>query len=164
MTVARMTLIAAFVAGLGLPALAEGRVALIVAATGDATSAKNVRRDALDMSESLFGMGFTVTRLENPSAAQIGTVAAGMPRSGTVLFYFAGAAAVDADQTMLMSGTDKVGLNATIAGLQAGRTGQTIVLLDTCHGDGPGRRMRRIICLWRCRTRRGCLVWRMHRD
>jgi hypothetical protein len=138
MTVARWTLFAGFVACLGLPALAETRVALIIAATGDAATAKNVRRDALDVSESLFGMGFTVTRLENPSAAQIGTVAAGLPRNGTVLFYFAGSAAVEAGKTVLLSGAEKVPLDVTIAGLQVGRAAQTLVLLDTCHGDGVG--------------------------
>lgn len=136
MTVAGWTLSVGFAALFAIPALAEGRVALIVAATGEGAEAKAVRGDAQDLSESLFGMGFTVTRLENPTAAQVGTVAAGLPRDGTALFYFAGPAVDEAGAMVLQLGAEKLPLDATIARLQARRTGQTLVLLDTCHGEG----------------------------
>jgi hypothetical protein len=136
MTVASWTLSVGFAALFAIPALAEGRVALIVAATGEGAGAKAVRADAQDLSESLFGMGFTVTRLENPTAAQVGTVAAGLPRDGTALFYFAGPAVDEAGAAVLLLGAEKLPLDATIASLQARRTGQTLVLLDTCHGAG----------------------------
>jgi hypothetical protein len=135
MTVARMTLLAGLLAG---PALAEGRVALIVASTAAGVPEKAVRSDALDLSESLFGMGFTVTRLENPSAAQIDAAIAGMPKTGPALLYFAGPAEVEAGKNILLSGTDRVPLNAAIQRMTSTGRAQTMVVLDICHGAGPG--------------------------
>lgn len=133
MIVARVTLLVGLLAG---PALAEGRVALVVASTAGGVAEKTVRGDALDVSESLFGLGFTVTRLENPSAAQLDAAIAGMPKTGAALFYFAGPVVVEAGENILLSGADRVPLDAAVQRM-AGRT-QTLVLLDTCHGVGPG--------------------------
>jgi hypothetical protein len=138
MTVARWTLIAGLMAG---PALAEGRVALIVASTAAGVPEKAVRGDALDLSESLFGMGFTVTRLENPTAAQVDAAIAGMPKTGTALFYFAGPAVVEEGENILLSGTDRVPLDAAVQRMTMTGRAQTLVMLDTCHGAGAGLAM-----------------------
>jgi Caspase domain len=135
MTVARMTLIAGLMAS---PILAEGRVALIVASTAAGAPEKTVRGDALDLSESLFGMGFTVTRLENPTAAQIDAALAGMPKTGPALFYFAGPAVVEDGKNILLSGTDRVPLDAAVQMMTATGRAQSLVILDTCHGVGSG--------------------------
>ena len=135
MTVARMTLLAGLLAG---PVLAEGRVALIVASTAAGVPEKTVRGDALDLSESLFGMGFTVTRLENPTAAQIDAAIAGMPKTGPALFYFAGPAVVEDGENILLSGTARVPLDAAVQGMTATGRAQMLVMLDTCHAAGTG--------------------------
>jgi hypothetical protein len=135
MTVARMTLLAGLLAG---PAFAEGRVALIVASTAGGVPEKAVRGDALDLSESLFGMGFTVTRLENPSAAQVDAAIAGMPKTGPALFYFAGPAMVEDGENILLSGTERIPLDTAVQRMTAAGRAQTLVMLDTCHGAGPG--------------------------
>ena len=135
MTVARWTLIAGLMAQ---PVLAEGRVALIVASTAAGVPAKVVRDDALDLSESLFGMGFTVTRLENPTAAQVDAAIAGMPKTGPALFYFAGPATVEDGKNILLSGTDRVPLDPAVQRMIGTGRAQTLVMLDTCHGAGAG--------------------------
>jgi hypothetical protein len=135
MTVARMTLFAGLLAA---PALADGRVALIVASTAGGVPEKTVRGDALDLSESLFGMGFTVTRLENPTAVQLDAALAGMPKTGPALFYFAGPAVVEDGKNILLSGADRIPLDGAVQRMTATGRAQTMVVLDTCHGAGPG--------------------------
>jgi hypothetical protein len=131
MIVARKALAAIFIA-CAVPALAEDRVALVVASESDATAMDAARDDALALSETLFGMGFAVRRLENPDAAGLAAAIAALPADATALLYFRGSAVVTEDQTHLVTGPVPVPLHTTIAALQ-GRRAETLVFLDTCR-------------------------------
>ena len=125
-------------------AAAQDRVALVVANAGydGALALPEVRETALEMSETLFGLGFTVTRLENPDTealrAALAVVQAG---SGPAVIYYAGHGFAHEGGSYLLP----VGLEgdaATLAGgavpvaelFAASGTRETMVFLDICHG------------------------------
>ena len=71
-------------------AFAQERSALVIAnsAYADDMALPQVRDTALEMSETLFGMGFNVSRLENPDLAEMqGAVAAMQASGGSVVIY-----------------------------------------------------------------------------
>jgi hypothetical protein len=130
-----------------MPAAAEDRVALVVASESGAALTDAARKDALALSESLFGMGFAVRRLENPDAAALTAAITALPVDATALLYFSGTAVVTEGQTHLLTGPVPVPLDATIAALQGSARPRTLVFLDTCRAgavplpapaDAPG--------------------------
>jgi hypothetical protein len=130
MIVARKALAAIFIA-CAMPAAAEDRVALVIASESGAAPTDAARKDTLALSEMLFGMGFTVKRLENPDAAALTSAIAALPADATALLYFSGSAVVTEDRTHLMTGPAPVPLDATLTALQGDRA-ETLVFLDTC--------------------------------
>jgi hypothetical protein len=130
--VARKALIALIVA-YGIPAFAQDRVALIVSSDAGAPPTESMRKDAFALSETLFGMGFAVTRMENPNAAALTQALTGLPKDATALLFFSGAARPEGTETMLVTGAEPVSLAATIAALQSGGREQALVFLDTCR-------------------------------
>lgn len=132
MIVARKALLALFVA-YAAPVAADNRAAIIVSSESGAAPTDAMRNDALALSESLFGMDFAVTRLENPGAGQLTAAIAALPADAAALFFFSGVAVVEGDETLLLTGPDRVPLDATVAALQATGRDQTLVFLDTCR-------------------------------
>jgi hypothetical protein len=127
--VARKALIALIVAYAG-PVYAEDRVAILVASESGAVPTQAMRKDAFALSETLFGMGFSVRRLENPSQTQLMLAINAVPDNATTLLFFSGEARREGDQTVLITGPDPVPLDATLAAL-AGQP--SLVFLDTCR-------------------------------
>ncbi len=131
MIVARKALIALIVA-YGMPAFAQDRVAIVVSSDAGAAPTESMRKDAFALSESLFGMGFAVTRMENPDAATLTRTLQGIPKDATALLFFSGSARPDGPETMLVTGPTPVPLSATLAALQSGGRAEALVFLDTC--------------------------------
>ncbi len=129
---ARKALIALIVA-YGLPAFAQDRVAIVVSSDAGAAPTESMRKDAFALSESLFGMGFAVTRMENPEAAALTQALTKLPKDATALLFFSGAARPEGTETMLVTGAAPLSLTATLAALQSGGRAQTLVFLDTCR-------------------------------
>jgi hypothetical protein len=129
--VARKALIALIVA-YGLPALAQDRVAIVVSSNAGAAPTESMRKDAFALSESLFGMGFSVTRLENPEAATLTRALQSIPKDATALLYFSGAARPEGTETMLVTGATPLALSATLSALQAGGRAEALMFLDAC--------------------------------
>ncbi|MGL4322080.1 MAG: hypothetical protein ACRCS3_14570, partial [Paracoccaceae bacterium] len=94
---ARKALIALIVA-YGMPAFAQDRVAFVVSSDAGAAPTESMRKDAFALSEALFGMGFSVTRLENPDAAQLMARIGSVPDSATTLLFFSGSATPDGEE------------------------------------------------------------------
>ncbi len=124
------------------PAMAQHRVALVIAGTTTGDGAvPSARDDALSVSEALFGLGFQVTRLENPSADRLRAATAELGKdTSPVVVYFVGHAfarsGVNYVQTGTLPGDDSraVPLSGMISDLQKGGRTQTLLVLDTCHG------------------------------
>ncbi len=121
----------------------EERSALVIANTGYAGPAalNDLRRDTERMSEALFGLGFTVTRLENAPKSEIETALteiAGKP--GPVVVYYAGHGfAVDGvSYVQPVSAAGETPADLAAASVQVvdllGTDGERVVVLDTCHG------------------------------
>lgn len=131
---ARKALIALIIA-YGLPALAQDRVAIVVSSDAGAPPTESMRKDAFSLSESLFGMGFAVTRMENPEAAALTQALSKLPKDATALLFFSGAAQPEGTETLLLTGAAPLSLTATLAALQSGGRAQTLIFLDTCRTD-----------------------------
>jgi hypothetical protein len=123
--------------------LAQDRVAIVVSSNAGAAPTESMRKDAFALSESLFGMGFSVTRLENPEAATLTRALQSIPKDATALLYFSGAARPEGTETMLVTGATPLALSATLSALQAGGRAEALMFLDACRGS-----------FWRCRQRR----------
>jgi hypothetical protein len=135
--VARKALIALIVA-YGMPAMAQDRVAFVVSSDAGAAPTESMRKDAFALSEALFGMGFSVTRLENPDGAQLTARLASLPDSATALLFFSGSAKPEGEETLLLTGNTAapLSLNAVLTTLQGrGGDGPSLVFLDTCRAD-----------------------------
>ena len=107
--------------------------ALIIAnfAYPDAPANGALRQDAFRVSERLFGLGFTVSRLENPDAGRIDRALADLAADqGRVAIYYAGR--MQGDNLLSVSG-DVLPLADMLA--QAGIAGRdtTAVFLDSCQ-------------------------------
>lgn len=129
---AKKALIALIIA-YGLPALAQDRVAIVVSSDAGAVPTESMRKDAFALSETLFGMGFTVARMENPEAAALTQALSKLPKDATALLFFSGVARPEAAETLLVTGATPLSLTAVTTALQpAGRAG-TMIFLDTCR-------------------------------
>ncbi|MEY1556985.1 caspase family protein [Yoonia sp. R2331] len=134
------------VAGLCLAAgqaAAQDRNALVIANTGYAAEAAldGLRRDTEKMSEALFGLGFTVTRLENAAKSDIDAALADLAaKDGPGVVYYAGHGfALDGVSYVLPVGAaGETPEETAAASVQVvdllGRDGARVVMLDTCHG------------------------------
>lgn len=131
---ARKALIALIFA-YGMPAFAQDRVALVVSSDGGAPPTESMRKDAFALSETLFGMGFAVSRMENPDAAALTQALSGLPKDATALLFFSGAARAEGTETMLVTGAAPVSLSATVAAMQSGGRDQSLVFLDVCRPE-----------------------------
>ena len=121
-------------------AFAQDRVAIVVASDAGGVPTESMRKDAFALSEALFGMGFRVTRMENPETAVLTAALRGIPKNATALLYFSGAARAEGVETVLVTGTTPVPLTAALSALQsgagAGARAETLVFLDSCAA-GP---------------------------
>jgi hypothetical protein len=134
MIVARKALFALFFA-YALPVSAQDRAAILVSSESAESGVSAAQPDILGLSETLLGMGFTVSRLQNPDEAALNAAFSALPAGATALFYFHGAVAVDADEAVLLSGGSRIPLDPALAALAGtGRDG-TLVFLDTCVAD-----------------------------
>uniref|UniRef100_A0AAN0MEB6 Caspase family protein n=1 Tax=Yoonia rhodophyticola TaxID=3137370 RepID=A0AAN0MEB6_9RHOB len=114
---------------------AEAEQALIISNFNYADTAPfgDVRAQSLKLSETLFGLGYTVNRLENPSAAEISTATGALANAeDPVVIYYAGRTVVRDDATYLVAadGQDEVAL-ADLFPAPASRPA-TLVFLDVC--------------------------------
>ncbi len=134
--------LSALLVGLAGPAIAQQRVALVIAGTTTGDGAlPSARDDALSVSEALFGLGFQVTRLENPSADKLRAATAELGKdTSPAVVYFVGHAFARSGINYVQTGTlpadqsHAVPLSVMIADLQRGGRTQTLLVLDTCHG------------------------------
>lgn len=131
MIVARKALVALFFA-YALPASAQDRVAILVTSESDQSAPTAAQPDILALSETLFGMGFVVSRLQNPDDAALNAAFAALPPDATALFYFRGPADADEGEAVLVSGGSRIPLDPAIARLQGAGRPETLVFLDTC--------------------------------
>jgi hypothetical protein len=134
MIVARKALFALFFA-YALPVSAQDRVAILVSSESADSGGVAAQPDILGLSETLFGMGFAVSRLQNPDAAALNAAFAALPADATALFYFHGTAAVDGEEAVLLSGGSRIPLDPALAALAATGRAETLVFLDTCGAD-----------------------------
>lgn len=119
---------------LAAPAAAQDRTALVIANSaypGD-TALPNIRKSALDVSETLLGLGFAVNRLENPSADDLQAALTALENaSGTSLLYYAGRtqSTGDASSFSLVAGGG-VAIDPLVTG-----PSDTLrfVFIDMCH-------------------------------
>lgn len=130
-----------------LPALAQAqdRTALVIANSGyaDDIALPDVRDAALEVSEALFGLGFAVTRLENPSADELTAALKTTASSdGPAVIYYAGHAFGAEGKTYLQpvaaSGVvaeDLVPLSVALDPALTDAVTPRFVFLDSCHGD-----------------------------
>ncbi len=126
------------VLGLTMPgtgAMAEQALIVVNHAYQGAEARRDVRTRAEDVSETLFGLGYAVNRLENPDATDIRTALDRLQaQAGPVVIYFAGRSIVENGQTRLMTtnGRDAVELDDAMARAGAGTRDATLVFLDVC--------------------------------
>ncbi|MGL5010057.1 MAG: hypothetical protein ACRC6I_09250 [Paracoccaceae bacterium] len=129
---ARKALIA-LITAYAIPAFAEDRVAIVVSSDAGSAPTESMRKDAFALSETLFGMGFAVTRMENPQAADLTAALSRVPKDATALLFFSGVARPEGPETMLVTGAAPVPLSGALTALQGtGRT-NSLVFLDTCR-------------------------------
>ena len=127
---------------LASPALAQDRLAYVLAATEGQEAA---RADAMAVSRALIGAGVSVIRRENadPSSFDLGAVAP------LTLLYFSGPTAIVGGETWLLAGVPEAvadgnaaprgwPLYATLAGLKARGALQVVAVVQGCHQPGPG--------------------------
>ncbi len=126
---------------LGTAVSAQDRTALVIANTAyDGDAALNaIRRDTEKMSETLFGLGFTVERLENVNqAVMTAAISALNEVEGEVVIYFAGHGFAHEGASYLMpvgaGGTDPAALAGGSVDLDQLLGDNRILVLDTCHG------------------------------
>jgi hypothetical protein len=131
MIVARKALLALFLA-YASPVSAEDRIAILVSAESTSAQTPANGADVLSLSETLFGMGFNVSRLQNPDNAALQAAIAKIPVDATALFYFDGPAVAEDRETILLSADSRIPLNATLTALRGAGRQQTLVFLDTC--------------------------------
>ncbi len=124
-------------------ATAQERPALVIANTSYAGNAAlgGLRRDTEKLSEALFGLGFTVTRLENAEKAAIEAALADLAgKDGPAVVYYAGHGfAVDGvSYVQPVAAVGETPQELAAASVQVvdllGREGERVVMLDTCHG------------------------------
>ena len=97
----------------------------------DAAPQAALREDAFAVSEALFGLGYTVARLENPEPRRIEDALQELAAvTGPVVIYYAGR--MQADDMVMVSGAT---LALDDALTQAGDRDATAVFLDSCQ-DG----------------------------
>lgn len=141
-TMARICGVAAACLGAG-SVLAQDRTALVIANTAYAGEASldGLRRETEKMSESLFGLGFTVTRLENADKPAIEAALADLSAAeGQVVVYYAGHGfaqnGVSYVQPVAAVGETPAELSTQSVQVVdlLGRAGERVVVLDTCHG------------------------------
>jgi len=121
-------------ASFGSGALAEQALIIANYAYNDAANQTDVRARAEDVSETLFGLGYAVTRLENPTVGRVQTAIDGLAaQTGPVVVYYAGRSAVEGEQTQLMMTDDgSLILDDLLADAGAGTRDMTAVFLDVC--------------------------------
>ncbi len=118
-----------------VPAVAQDRSALVIANSaysGDA-ALPALRKTALDVSETLLGLGFTVNRLENPSADAMQTALDTIANStGPSLIYYAGRTEVVDDASLLLpvSGDAGIAIDPLLTGTS---DAPRFVFVDMCH-------------------------------
>jgi hypothetical protein len=134
MIVARKALLALFFAYCS-PVSAQDRVAIIVSSESFVAPAGSEQADVLALSETLFGMGFAVSRLQDPDEAALKAAIAATPANATALFYFRGAAVAEDNEIVLLSGGNGIPLDPVLAALHGAGRPQTLVFLDTCSAD-----------------------------
>jgi hypothetical protein len=134
MIVARKALFALFFAYCH-PVSAQDRVAVIVSAESSVSPVGPGQTDVLALSETLFGLGFAVSRLQNPDEATLNAAIAALPADATALFFFRGSAVAEENETVLLSGSNRVPLDPVLAALQGAGRPETMVFLDTCGAD-----------------------------
>lgn len=134
MIVARKALIALFFAYCS-PVSAQDRVAIIVSSESFVAPAGSEQADVLALSETLFGMGFAVSRLQDPDEAALKAAIAATPANATALFYFRGSAVAEDNEVVLLSGDNRIPLDPALAALHGAERPQTLVFLDTCSAD-----------------------------
>jgi hypothetical protein len=124
--------------GLVAPAMAQDRVALVVAAggaPGDTPDMIAERREAaLDLSEMLSGLGFTVRRLEDPGSDDLVTAIETLgANGGSALFHYLGPLAEESGALSLgPADAPLVLLDAAMSALSAAGRPETMVFLDSC--------------------------------
>ena len=152
----RLASIGGWIAGLCAGTLATGlaaqdRAALVIANSAYAgdLALPDVRPAGEDISETLFGLGFDVNRVENADRERMEQAIAEIAAfDGPAVIYFAGHAFAEGGQSWLRplgaEGEEAEALAAAsvpVADLLTG--GDRIVVLDTCHGASsqalPGR-------------------------
>ncbi len=96
-----------------------------------------LRKGAEDVSEALFGLGYTVKRLENPKIDELGQALDALKQeSGSVVIYYAGRSLVEGEQTLLqMVDTGAINLGDALARAGTGSRDMTAIFLDICHGE-----------------------------
>ncbi len=131
MSVARQALFALIFA-YAVPAAAQDRVAIVVSSESGEAAAVPDQAEILALSETLFGLGFAVSRLQNPDEAALTAAIAAVPADATTLFYYRGAAAADENEIVLLSGDGRIALDPALAALRGVGRAETLVFLDTC--------------------------------
>lgn len=114
---------------------AQDRTALVIAnsAYPDDAALPDVRGTALKVSETLLGLGFTVNRLENPSAADMQTAVTSVQSGdGVSLIYYAGRTTVVDNVSMLMpvAADGDIPIDPLISGTS---DSTRFVFVDMCH-------------------------------
>ncbi len=127
----------------------DARTALVVASyayEGDAALG-TARADAQSVSQTLFGLGYSVVRLENPTPSALReALAKTATATDTAVLYITGhlaaddltgalrMAKADASADPAVAGLDTVPLAELVTTLAPERRQSTLLLLDTCHG------------------------------
>lgn len=134
---ARKALFALFLA-YAMPVSAEDRVAILVTTKSTAAQAGSENSDILSLSETLFGMGFAVSRLQSPDDLVLQAAIDKIPADATALFFFDGAAVAEGRETILLSAGSRIPLNMILESLRGEGRPHTLVFLDTCgSASGP---------------------------
>jgi hypothetical protein len=130
-----MRVAAVGLACLAAPVVAQDRTALVIANSaypGDAALG-DVRKTALDVSETLLGLGFAVNRLENPSGADMQTALSTLQNAdGISLLYYAGRTEATGDDSFLLpvSGNAGIPIDPLVTGAS---DAPRFVFIDMCH-------------------------------
>ncbi len=128
---------AALLGGAMLCTNASAERALIIAnfAYDGVAPQAEIRKKAEDLSETFFGLGYIVNRLENPQAGELDTAFASLAQeTGPVVIYYAGRSQVDGDQTLLqMARADLIALDDMLKRAGTGNRDMTALFLDICR-------------------------------
>ncbi len=121
-------------------ALAERAVVVANFAYPDAPAQQELRDRALKVSETLLGLGYQVTRLENPDQTRFDdALSAVSDVDGPVVIYYAGRTTAQGEQSLLLgtASGDTISLQAVLTAVDTSRRDLTSVFLDVCSSAAP---------------------------